>query len=228
MPQFMLAETRNCGARAGGLSFPTGALRGRHGAPGPARKTISRDWLWHPGGEWRAGTCGEVADGRVPAHHLYLPRALSRGPSDWVHVWGCTERALRQRVQKKRPRAGAIHGGGLGKLFANLPVLQGKCCHIGEIPNHLFSLGDFLHVLSEALPCCHRHTLACPTVPLGPSQAPIPFIPCREKQASVCPLWAKREVLPLCDPLPNKGRRPVSLASRGMLFITRLQSREIR
>lgn len=47
-------------------------------------------------------------------------------------------------MRKKGPRAGASYSGGLGSLFANLPVLQGECCHIGEIPNYFFSLGDFL------------------------------------------------------------------------------------
>lgn len=55
MPQFILAETKNCGALAGGLFFffsPAGTLRRRHGArPAPPRKTISRDLLRHLGGE---------------------------------------------------------------------------------------------------------------------------------------------------------------------------------
>lgn len=54
----------------------------------------------------------------------------------------------------------------MGSLFGNLPVLQGKCCHIGEIPNHFFFFPSvtFLMVLSRDLLCFHSPIVASPTM----------------------------------------------------------------
>lgn len=81
---------------------------------------------------------GRTAESRSPP----VPSALLSpvGPSARVHALGVQGEGAEAGGQKKGPCAGARHGRGLGSLFASLPVLQGKCCHLGEIPNHFFSL----------------------------------------------------------------------------------------
>lgn len=205
-------------------------------APSASRETISRDSLRQLGGEGRVGTCGggwlSLGSPRAP------PVRSLPGPSDPAHVreaggggagvgvWG--ERALRQRVQKTGSGAGASCGWGLGNLSASLPVLQGKCCHIGEIPNHFISLG----CLSGWF-CQKPSSAFIVPFPASPTVSPGPFpthahpnpILLREKLGFVFYARLQGEkssslsVAPPPDPgLLSTGLRVVSLPSRNAIY----------
>lgn len=63
------------------------------------------------------------------------------GPSEWrpaLGVQGEDAKTGGGGCRKSVPEPERSTVGNWGVLFASLPVLQGRCCHLGEIPNHFF------------------------------------------------------------------------------------------
>ena len=90
-----------------------------------------------------------------------------------------------------------------GVLFASLPVLQGRCCHLGEIPNHFFFFSlEFLD--------CFVKNPATLTVTVWPLPQlfwnPLRHHSWKEWLDFVLGVWARRPILLLlCDPLPESS-----------------------